>query len=52
LCPIDARLIQHAMLTPTELLWINTYHRRVRETLADRVSADARRWLERVTDIV
>lgn len=52
LCPIDTRLIQHAMLTPTELLWINTYHRRVRETLADRVSAGARRWLEHVTDIV
>lgn len=52
LCPIDTRLVDTSMMTPYEIWWLNDYHRRVREALAPLVSARARAWLVRATDII
>ena len=52
LAPIDTRLVKTAMMTPAEINWVNTYHRRVREQLQDLLSPTARRWLESATDII
>jgi Xaa-Pro aminopeptidase len=32
-CPIQLSLLDRALLTPTEIDWINRYHREVRERL-------------------
>jgi Xaa-Pro aminopeptidase len=47
--PYDRRLIQPDLLEPEERAWIDAYHARVRETLAPRVDAGTRDWLERAT---
>lgn len=49
LCPLDARLIDTDLLERAELQWIDAYHARVREMIAPRVGASARRWLARAT---
>ncbi len=45
LAPIDRDLIDVAMLTPAERHWVDQYHARVYETLADRLEAPERDWL-------
>ena len=50
LAPIDRHLIEPALLTDDELAWLNAYHDRVRETLADAVPHDVRRWLKAATE--
>jgi Xaa-Pro aminopeptidase len=45
LAPIDRRLIDRALLTPTETEWIDAYHARVAEALAPLVNAESRSWL-------
>jgi Xaa-Pro aminopeptidase len=45
LAPIDRRLIDPALLEPAERTWLDTYHRRVMETLAPLVEPETRRWL-------
>jgi Xaa-Pro aminopeptidase len=36
------------MLDRGEVEWLNTYHRRVAETLSPRLDADTRKWLNSV----
>ena len=45
LAPIDARLINSAMLTSDERAWFDAYQSRVRETLAPHLDTTARAWL-------
>ncbi|MGY6635201.1 MAG: M24 family metallopeptidase [Alkalilacustris sp.] len=50
--PFDRRLIDPAALTRDEVLWLDSYHRAVRDKLAAHVSPQAQRWLIRATDPV
>ena len=45
LAPIDARLVDTAMLTADERAWFDAYQARVRETLAPYLDTTARAWL-------
>ena len=45
LAPIDARLVDPALLTADELAWLNAYHARVRDTLAASLDVATRAWL-------
>jgi Xaa-Pro aminopeptidase len=45
LAPIDRRLIEPALLTATEIAWLDAYHARVRDALAALVDAPTRAWL-------
>jgi Xaa-Pro aminopeptidase len=49
LAPIDLSLADVSVLTRDEVAWIDGYHAQVRAALADRLSATARAWLERMT---
>lgn len=51
LCPIDTRLIFPGMLTPLQIWWVNDYNRRVREALRDKLSDQAKQWIDRATEI-
>ena len=46
LCPIDTRLMDTALMTSTEIQWVNAYHALVREKLAPRLQGAALAWLE------
>jgi len=48
LAPIDLNLVDAEMLDRGEVEWLNTYHRRVAETLSPRLDADTRKWLNSV----
>ncbi|MFW5633329.1 MAG: aminopeptidase P family protein [Erythrobacter sp.] len=48
--PIDRRLIEPALLTEVEIDWLDTYHARVREIVAPRLSGEDLAWLERETE--
>jgi Xaa-Pro aminopeptidase len=45
LAPIDARLIETALMTADEIAWLDAYHARVRDALAPVVDAPTRDWL-------
>jgi Xaa-Pro aminopeptidase len=45
LVPLDARLVEPAMLTAEERAWFDAYQGRVRETLAPHLDTTARAWL-------
>ena len=45
LVPIDARLIDPALMTGEEIAWFDAYHARVRENVAPLVDAPTREWL-------
>jgi len=49
LAPIDARLIDPALMTPDEIAWLDAYHARVAATLSPLVAADTRAWLDAAT---
>src|SRR6201999_4378239 len=49
LAPIDARLIEPALMTADEIAWLDGYHARVEMTLAPLVAADTREWLKAAT---
>ena len=49
LAPIDLALVEKALLTEEEVAWLNAYHARVREALADGLDAETRAWLETAT---
>jgi Xaa-Pro aminopeptidase len=43
--PIDARLVDAALLTGEEIAWLDAYHARVRDVIAPLVDAPTRDWL-------
>jgi Xaa-Pro aminopeptidase len=45
LAPIDARLIDPALLDPEEAAWLDAYHAHVRDVLAPLVDQPTREWL-------
>jgi Xaa-Pro aminopeptidase len=45
LAPIDARLIDAALMTPEEMSWFDAYHARVRDEIAPLLDAPTRQWL-------
>ncbi len=47
--PLDLRLVDTAMLGPWERDWLDRYHCEVRQRLTDRVSPEARVWLDAAT---
>ncbi|MES2983714.1 MAG: aminopeptidase P family protein [Pseudomonadota bacterium] len=49
LAPIDARLIEVALLSADERNWLNAYHRRVYEAHAPSLDDKARQWLTQAT---
>jgi Xaa-Pro aminopeptidase len=49
LAPFDRRLIDVALLAPSEIIWLDAYHARVAAELADLVEDDVRQWLESAT---
>ena len=50
--PIDLALVEPALLTPSEIEWLNGYHARVRETLTPMVDGDTAAWLAEATRAV
>jgi Xaa-Pro aminopeptidase len=49
LAPIERALIDARMLSAKERHWLDSYHARVRETIAPLVDAKTRNWLEAAT---
>ncbi|HEX9167472.1 MAG TPA: aminopeptidase P family protein [Roseiarcus sp.] len=49
LAPIDLTLVEPKLLDATEIGWLNSYHARVRKTLAPLVDTPTRQWLTRAT---
>ncbi len=49
LCPIDLSLVEKELLTPGELVWLNDYHRKVREALTPLLDPDEADWLALAT---
>lgn len=45
LAPLDGSLILGARLSPEELLWLNSYHARIYDTLAPLLGAEEKAWL-------
>jgi Xaa-Pro aminopeptidase len=43
--PIDRRLIMTEMLSKDERDWLNAYHAKTREILADQLEGETRNWL-------
>ncbi|MBV9064057.1 MAG: M24 family metallopeptidase C-terminal domain-containing protein, partial [Alphaproteobacteria bacterium] len=52
LAPIDLNLVEVKLLTDEERVWLNQYHKRVRETLSPQVDAETREWLQHATRAV
>lgn len=48
-CPIDKRAINIEMLSPSEIEWVNDYHKTVFEKLSPYVEGDVLAWLEDAT---
>ncbi|MCT2399244.1 aminopeptidase P family protein [Novosphingobium mangrovi (ex Huang et al. 2023)] len=44
--PIERRLVDQSLLTPTEIAWWNAYHARVLELIGPQLDGEARAWLE------
>jgi Xaa-Pro aminopeptidase len=49
LAPIDRALIARDLLTEDEIAWVDTYHRRVRDSLLPKMDAETSRWLQKAT---
>lgn len=49
LAPIDLALVDPSIMTDAEIDWLDTYHRRVRETIGPLVDASTRAWLKNAT---
>ncbi|MHB2017836.1 MAG: aminopeptidase P family protein [Candidatus Xenobia bacterium] len=49
LAPIDRRLIVKAMLTDSEVRWVDDYHARVRDVITPRVDEATAAWLKQAT---
>ncbi|MEO5337175.1 MAG: aminopeptidase P family protein [Magnetospirillum sp. WYHS-4] len=49
LAPVDRAAIAKSLMSADEILWLDAYHARVRETLGPLLDAEAARWLEQAT---
>lgn len=49
LAPFDRRLVDPALMTASELAWLNVYHRKVLDTLAPLLDDKSLSWLEDAT---
>ena len=49
MAPIDVSLVDTSILTPSETMWLNAYHARVREVLAPLLDAETQDWLKNAT---
>jgi Xaa-Pro aminopeptidase len=49
LAPIDQRLIDRALMTADEIVWLNAYHARVAQTLSPLVDDATKQWLAAAT---
>jgi len=49
LCPIDTRCIDRALMTASEIAWLNAYHAEVARRIGPHLSGDPAAWLERRT---
>lgn len=49
LAPIDRNLIEPTLLTQEEIVWLNAYHARVRDSLAPRLEPEVAEWLGQAT---
>lgn len=49
LAPLDRTLIDTALLSPQEISWVNDYHAKVRDALSDRLEAETRDWMMKMT---
>ncbi len=49
LAPFDRRLLDLALLGPSEQGWLDAYHRRVADTIGPLLDADSRAWLDQAT---
>jgi len=49
LCPIDLKLIKKEILDQEEILWLNAYHKRVRQILSPLVNNQEKDWLAKST---
>ena len=52
LCPIDRNLIDKNLLSDEELSYLNTYHRRVHDTLAPLLEGVELSWLKKMTTAI
>ena len=52
LAPIDTRLINSEMLSPTETDWLNTYHARVLREIGPGLNKEVLNWLEQATSAI
>jgi Xaa-Pro aminopeptidase len=52
LCPIDLKLIDKSLLNNEEILYINEYHKRVRETLSPLLGEKEKIWLDENTETI
>ncbi|MBV8337611.1 MAG: aminopeptidase P family protein [Alphaproteobacteria bacterium] len=50
LAPIDRNLIEPSLLDDDEIVWLDAYHERVRETLTPLLDAETARWLSAATE--
>ncbi len=49
LCPFDTSLVDPALMSPAQIRWLNTYHRRVYRELSPHLDRAHRAWLRRAT---
>ena len=52
LCPIDTRLVDRKLMEPAQVAWLNAYHKRVYEKLADKLDPSHRKWLKTKTKAI
>ena len=52
LAPFDRALIDRALLTESEIAWLDSYHARVRETLSPLVDSETAAWLKDATKAI
>ncbi|MEO8669151.1 MAG: aminopeptidase family protein P, partial [Bauldia sp.] len=52
LAPIDRRLVVAALLTPSEIAWLDAYHSRLSPALDRLLDAEDRVWLARMTQAI
>jgi Xaa-Pro aminopeptidase len=49
LCPIDLRLVKKELLTPEEIDWLNSYHKKIYKTLSPLLDKHEAEWLKQAT---